>query len=430
MYGTENFDTDKPLIYVPLYTGSLASLIKNIRTPALMTSVHEQFMPQMLSALDFLAFNGYSHRDVKPENILYDPAGEPDKYLFKLADFGLTDTYRNHQTFCGTKVFMAPEMWENQLRTPKVDIWSLFVTLVAATPTHRLNVTKDDSPQVIWREILAAAASSYFQPFRSMARRNPNDRASAAQLLKLHYNNVGRVRPQEDIPDISPDPEIPPPPENPLVLAINPPDEPAPRQQTPQPPPMPQLRSQAPHSRQNFRLGDRPHQNRSPEEARRERGRARHAGKESARVQAAIANDQRNLRLLPGRAIAPAPAPAALANVPAADALPERSGWPQPRIALGAPAPPGEVRMWQRRIPMQTPPASTPGRELVPVGLPNNMPPTPGGENSPWNVIKREEDEEAERQRVRAGIPSPEPTPARECTMMDIDTPPEGYPFR
>jgi len=84
----------------------------------------------MLKALDYLACNWYIHRDVKPENILYTSIPGRD-YVFQLADFGLCNVIGKATTFTGTLKYMAPEVLQNKLtqQTPKVDVWSLFVTL-------------------------------------------------------------------------------------------------------------------------------------------------------------------------------------------------------------------------------------------------------------------------------------------------------------
>ncbi|KAH6626969.1 kinase-like domain-containing protein [Chaetomium sp. MPI-SDFR-AT-0129] len=366
--------------------GNLASLVSGGRTPAFIASVHEQFMPQMLSALDFLAFNGYAHRDVKPENILYNPVGEPDKYHFKLADFGLTATYHNSQTFCGTNVFLAPEFRGREPRTSKVDIWSLFVTLVAVTPAYRFNATRNDTPDVIFDAIQAAAATPCFQKFRTMARRDPNDRPSAAQLLKLHYRNVGQVRPQQDIPDISPDSEIPPPPENPLVLAL---------------PPL--MNPPCVYTRVNRLLNPCPCLSFRAEILPRAGILHSMLGLASTYLRKSadghtkkFAVLQRNLRTY--RLSKPLNS-ASFAHVRGVLSQQQRQQQHQ-----------RHQRHQQQTSRPQTPP--------------------PGGAAGLSPESHLEPQRHRERPRVPAPMPSPEQTPAREYTMMDIDSFSEGYPFR
>jgi serine/threonine protein kinase len=85
--------------------------------------------PQILQALDHTAWKGIIHRDVKPENILFEP--HPDgRYQFQLTDFGLSNHAVVATTFAGSKLYMAPEMFRGTDQSSKVDVWSLFVAML------------------------------------------------------------------------------------------------------------------------------------------------------------------------------------------------------------------------------------------------------------------------------------------------------------
>lgn len=60
---------------------------------------------QILDALEYLQAQGYAHRDLKPENILLD-----DEFNIKLADFGFVTDKEVSQTYCGTELYMAPQI--------------------------------------------------------------------------------------------------------------------------------------------------------------------------------------------------------------------------------------------------------------------------------------------------------------------------------
>lgn len=108
-----------------LKEGNLKSLIESGRCPPVADAVFQQ----MLQALDCLAWKGIVHRDVKPENILY--ISQPDgKYQFQLGDFGLCNRVIDAATLAGSPLFMAPEMFQEGGQTHKVDVWSLFVTML------------------------------------------------------------------------------------------------------------------------------------------------------------------------------------------------------------------------------------------------------------------------------------------------------------
>ncbi|KAI1335059.1 hypothetical protein F5Y15DRAFT_420293 [Xylariaceae sp. FL0016] len=66
--GAKDFATDEPLIFMPFRQGHLRSLFEEGKCNR---TIYTQVLRQMLSALDYLAFENYCHRDVKPVNILY-----------------------------------------------------------------------------------------------------------------------------------------------------------------------------------------------------------------------------------------------------------------------------------------------------------------------------------------------------------------------
>lgn len=69
----------------------------------------------------------YVHRDIKPKNIL-----RKDK-TFKITDFGFARKYKYDSEklseFCGTPLYMAPQLLYQKVYTDKCDIWSFGLIL-------------------------------------------------------------------------------------------------------------------------------------------------------------------------------------------------------------------------------------------------------------------------------------------------------------
>lgn len=143
----------------------------------------ETALHHMLQALDFLAVNHIIHRDLKPENILY--VSQRGQYQFQLGDFGLSNRQFIATTFAGSLLYMAPEIIQQGSQTPKVDIWSLYVTILWTLDVKgfrdgwRTLQGYDD----IQRAILLASKADSVSIVQEMARPDPEKRASAAQML-------------------------------------------------------------------------------------------------------------------------------------------------------------------------------------------------------------------------------------------------------
>ncbi|KAK5283274.1 hypothetical protein LTR98_011376 [Exophiala xenobiotica] len=79
---------------------------------------------QCLDGLSYLHAKSITHRDLKPENIL---VCSRSPILIKLADFGHAQDKIVLETFCGTPMYAAPEIFLDDAYTNAVDIWSLAV---------------------------------------------------------------------------------------------------------------------------------------------------------------------------------------------------------------------------------------------------------------------------------------------------------------
>lgn len=88
---------------------------------------------QILNGMEFLHNLKICHRDIKPDNILFNG----DK--LKIADFSLAENTKNKlKGSCGTPGFLSPEVFYSENYTEKVDIFSLGVVLYMMLKIHFL----------------------------------------------------------------------------------------------------------------------------------------------------------------------------------------------------------------------------------------------------------------------------------------------------
>lgn len=84
-------------------------------------------MCQLVQALAHCHSLGVAHRDIKPDNILFD-----DRNRLKLADFGSAELFKEGQLMSGvvgTPYYVAPEVLAGSDYCEKVDVWSAGVVL-------------------------------------------------------------------------------------------------------------------------------------------------------------------------------------------------------------------------------------------------------------------------------------------------------------
>ncbi|KAH6612280.1 kinase-like domain-containing protein [Chaetomium sp. MPI-SDFR-AT-0129] len=221
--GSGDFTTMRPFLYMPYRDGSLDSLVGDGKVT---DELCEQVAQEMLSALDYLAYQNIYHRDIKPHNILYEYSQESNTYKFELGDFGFVNDCRDANTFCGTTLYMPPGLHIAKVQTPKMDISSLYVTIVEVHPDYADFPGPDvdqwiGNPTSVLQHVLATVAT-VSPKLQSMARKDPEHRASAAQMLLHHYGGKGLTTPASEIPSLDPEPPGPgtPAPSSPFVAPV------------------------------------------------------------------------------------------------------------------------------------------------------------------------------------------------------------------
>ncbi|UJR10836.1 hypothetical protein I4U23_015023 [Adineta vaga] len=97
----------------------------------------KHIMSKLINALHYLHKIDVVHRDLKLENILLKktPSGKTDIFDIRVTDFGLsskksiTSTDSLFNDYCGTPLYMAPEILENKNYSALCDVWAMGVIM-------------------------------------------------------------------------------------------------------------------------------------------------------------------------------------------------------------------------------------------------------------------------------------------------------------
>ncbi|RKO82889.1 kinase-like domain-containing protein, partial [Blyttiomyces helicus] len=101
---------------------------------------------------------GVFHRDIKLENLLFEPGEHQGIGVVKIADFGLsTESRGTAQTPCGTVGYTAPEILRSEVYSRGVDMWALGVVIYSMLcgfpPFH------DETPAGLSRKVSTGSYS-------------------------------------------------------------------------------------------------------------------------------------------------------------------------------------------------------------------------------------------------------------------------------
>src|SRR5262249_8219382 len=119
--------TDRVVMVMELADDSLSDWFKACKSegkPGISGPELIAYLREAAEALDYMHSKGVLHRDIKPGNLL-----RLSRHA-KVADFGLARLQESQvvtATFCGTPVYMAPEVWQGKISVHS-DQYSLAAT--------------------------------------------------------------------------------------------------------------------------------------------------------------------------------------------------------------------------------------------------------------------------------------------------------------
>ncbi|KAL1561736.1 Phosphoenolpyruvate carboxylase kinase 4 [Salvia divinorum] len=159
--------------------------------PALAESEARRFLLPLMGAIAHCHNHGIAHRDIKPDNILFNSYNE-----LKLADFGSAECFGSGglmSGIVGTPYYVAPEVLAGRDYNETVDVWSAGVILyimLAGIPPFYGESTQEIFEAVLRanlrfpRKVFSSVSAEAKDLLRRMLCKDVSRRFSAEQVLR------------------------------------------------------------------------------------------------------------------------------------------------------------------------------------------------------------------------------------------------------
>ncbi|KAF5795548.1 putative protein kinase CAMK-CDPK family [Helianthus annuus] len=164
---------------------------------------------QLMLSISYCHRLGIAHRDIKPDNVLFDSRGR-----LKLADFGSAEWFGMNEGgmmtgVVGTPYYVAPEILSGREYNEKVDIWSagviLYIMLAGVPPFY--GETPAETFEAVLRgnlrfptKIFRSVSPEAKDLLRKMLSKDVSRRLSAEQVLRHPWVvSGGETRSMEDL---------------------------------------------------------------------------------------------------------------------------------------------------------------------------------------------------------------------------------------
>lgn len=129
------------------------------------------------------------HRDIKPTNVM---VSLRQPIHIKICDFGIATNKIHMITFCGTTMYAAPEVFNREIYSTKVDMWSLGILMLEfcyGLPCYKSDYTISNWISTLNRHLLVLGRShSVGSPLGligDLLKTNPENRISAREMLEV-----------------------------------------------------------------------------------------------------------------------------------------------------------------------------------------------------------------------------------------------------